>query len=1100
MTSDRELRERALDVRRSFIVQAPAGSGKTELLIQRYLALLARVEVPEQVVALTFTRKAAAEMRRRVLAALAEGEAGRCPQQEHRRRTFELAKAVVEQDRARDWAIAMQPGRLRIETLDALNARLAQHLSVLAGGIGDADVLERPATSYLRAVRRTLAALGSDEPLSADVERVLLAVDGSVGRLEDLLASLLPTRDQWLPHLTKRAVNDLRAHLERALVRLVTEEIEGAARVLPEDFLSRAAALLTPLAEGLGEPELGPCSTVVGMLSVDAWRAMPAMFLTQTNTWRKQLSTRSGFAAGDGELKARCLELIEEYRDADHVRSAIARLRDLPSPHYADEEWLLLQSLRNILLRLVAELKLVFAEQNATDFIDLAVAAQDALGAVDAPSDLLLALDHRVQHLLVDEFQDTSHSQLHLLRLLTAGWERDDGRTLFLVGDPMQSIYRFRHADMSLFLEIYANGFESIEIEPIALVANFRSAPTVIDWVNHTFAKIFPERDDIGAGMAGFRSCQATRQRDSAHAVRWHVLTDDHSRAEVERVTAIVSDEVRRDPSQSIAVLVRSRRHLHGLQSSLRAAGVSARAVELEPPRREQIVQDLITLTRALTHLADRVAWLGLLRAPWCGLTWSDLSVIAAAPVEQAIWTTITTDAAIATLSTDGRARVQGLREILAMRFEVRSSLPFEQWIEETWRAIGGPACLDTLEEAQSAERFFDALVNVADRGDVDDPVALADWFSEPYGQGDAPTGAGIEIMTIHRAKGLEFDTVVLLGLGRRPKSDDTRALYWLERTADDGSEDLLLAPLRTAKDGSDAIATVIRKADMDRDRAERARLLYVATTRARNRLHLVAAVKPDSGRAVAGSFLEFVWDAVVEQMALDAPQDRHEVPEPRAALVPLRRLKEVAVVHYEAEPLAAPAARPEFAWARHAAVQVGTLVHTVLQELADNGLDGYTVDSLEEQRQRFRRELRLRGVDDADLTRAVERVVGAVRAVMADQTGRWLLSGHRDAASELPLTIRGARALEHLRIDRTFVDTDGRRWIVDFKTGVHEGGDVDEFLDSEVERYRPQLARYATALAAIEQRPIWVGLYFPLLQAFRSWQPDISSAERAVD
>jgi len=261
-----------------------------------------------------------------------------------------------------------------------------------------------------------------------------------------------------------------------------------------------------------------------------------------------------------------------------------------------------------------------------------------------------------------------------------------------------------------------------------------------------------------------------------------------------------------------------------------------------------------------------------------------------------------------------------------------------------------------------------------------------------------------------------------------------------------------------------------------------------------------VAAVKPDANRAVAGSFLEFMWDAVVEQMASNSTEHRADVPECRAALVPLRRLKKVAVARSQITSPAATAVRPEFAWARHAAVQVGTLVHAVLQEIAENGLEHYTVGSIEEQKLRFRRELRLRGVDDADLTRAVERVVEAVRAVIADQTGRWLLSDHCDAASELPLTLRGARALEHLRIDRTFVDADGRRWIVDFKTGVHEGGDVDEFLDSEVERYRPQLTRYAVALADFEQRPIWVGLYFPLLQTFRSWQPDIPAAVRATE
>src|SRR5262249_35613495 len=95
---------------------------------------------------------------------------------------------------------------------------------------------------------------------------------------------------------------------------------------------------------------------------------------------------------------------------------------------------------------------------------------------------------------------------------------------------------------------------------------------------------------------------------------------------------------------------------------------------------------------------------------------------------------------------------------------------------------------------------------------------------------------------------------------------------------------------------------------------------------------------------------------------------------------------------------------------------------------------------------------------------------------------GRWVLGRHEDARSELRLTLRVGDVLEHVRLDRTFV-ADGQRWIVDFKTGRHEGADRDAFLASEIERYRPQLDRYAAALAAIESRPVQVALYFPLLK-----------------
>ena len=162
--SDRAARKRALDIGRSFIVQAPAGSGKTELLIQRYLALLPTVDLPEQIVAITFTRKAAAEMRGRVLDALKGVAAGEPPPKRHQEATYGLASRALEQDRLQSWNLIEQPQRLRIDTLDALNAWLAQRLPMLSGGIAGANVVEDAREHYRVAARRLLERAGEETP------------------------------------------------------------------------------------------------------------------------------------------------------------------------------------------------------------------------------------------------------------------------------------------------------------------------------------------------------------------------------------------------------------------------------------------------------------------------------------------------------------------------------------------------------------------------------------------------------------------------------------------------------------------------------------------------------------------------------------------------------------------------------------------------------------------------------------------------------------------------------------------------------------------------------------------------------------------------
>ncbi len=1103
--SDQEARQHALDINRSFIVQAPAGSGKTELLIQRYLALLANVELPEQIIAITFTRKAAAEMRGRVLQALRAAACEEMPTAQHRLKTRGLATAVLTRARELDWDLAAQPQRLRIGTLDALNAWLAQRLPVLSGGIAGAAIVENGREFYVRATRRVLEHLGTPGEPGDCLQLLLRRLDNRYHHLETLLAELLPRRDQWLHYLTPGSDTELRRALENGLASLVGEQLNHLAEALPEDAVDELVALLHHGARSATAPAIA--AAFAPWLKLDrlpaptaqssaAYKALPELLLVKGGTWRQQLRADIGFGAEHNAARSRLRDLIVTLRQQPELQQILVAIRKLPSPHYDETQWQTLAALRVVLRHLTAELRLVFAERTTVDFIELALAAQSALGESDAPSELLLALDRRVQHILVDEFQDTSHTQLRLLELLTAGWQQGDGRTLFLVGDPMQSIYRFRDADMSLFLKTKTRGVGDVRCESLVLARNFRSGPVVIDWINKHFQSIFPSVDELGSGAARFYPCETTR-KDSAYAtVELHALRGADPQVEVERVIEILSDERDRYPDHSVAILVQSRSHLEGLHEQLRARQLTVHAVELEAPNQRQVVQDLLGLTRALTHLADRIAWLGVLRAPWCGLTWEDLHRLVLNDREQPVWALMNDSQCVERLSADGRHRLAHCREILQRAFDCRAQQPLARWVERTWVTLGGPACLDRSAELEQADRFFLSLGELGRRGDLDDPPSLESHFSDPRGQGETPRESGVEIMTIHRAKGLEFDTVLLLGLGRSPPPDRGRGLYWLERVAADGREDLLLAPLTATADEPDDLGDFLRRADRERDLAERARLLYVATTRARNRLHLIGQIKPGARNPPSRSLLSYLWPHVQERFgdveaAADAPRSA------AASIRPvLRRLADgfdlpltPTVTEVAALPIAGPA-RPEFEWAGQAALQIGTVVHSALQTMADTAVENWNAAKVGEQSGRFRGELRLLGVEEAELEASTQRVIEALCRVLADETGCWLLQNHAQAASELQLTLHTEAGLEHVRLDRTFVDEDGTRWIVDFKTSTHEGGAMAEFLESEVERYRPQLERYANAMAAIDERPIRLGLYFPLLQAFRDWAP----------
>ena len=184
-----------------------------------------------------------------------------------------------------------------------------------------------------------------------------------------------------------------------------------------------------------------------------------------------------------------------------------------------------------------------------------------------------------------------------------------------------------------------------------------------------------------------------------------------------------------------------------------------------------------------------------------------------------------------------------------------------------------------------------------------------------------------------------------------------------------------------------------------------------------------------------------------------------------------------------------------EFDWATETARHVGTVVHRELQRIArDGAASGKGARSGPDAavaRRRYIDELAELGVPAERREAAAERIATAVRRTLEDERGRWLLDPrHASSANELALTGRVDGTTVSVVIDRTFIDEEGIRWIVDYKSSSHEGADLEGFLSSEQERYRPQLERYASFMRHLGPEPIRLGLYFPLLSAWRSWLP----------
>ncbi len=1078
---DEAARAAALDTARSLLVRAPAGSGKTELLTRRYLALLATVTEPEAILAVTFTRKAAAEMRARILAAL-EKAGGVPPEPEYERKTWELAVAARERAEARGWRLEETPSRLKIETLDALALSLSQRLPWRSRLGGTLRPSESPDEMYRAAAGACLRRMGTNAAGAAAARQLVAHTDADLERAEKLLADMLKRRDAWPDFLFDRP-QEIVAAARRELARRV------------ENRLARARGELEPYATELAD--LGGRSALAQLrelrdlpptnaAELAPWTALAELALTKAGTARKSVPK-------DLDLDKNGAKRLRELGLTEAACAALHAARGLPEA----ADFALETALLELLKPAAAELQLGFAARGECDFAEITLRACEALrDEAGAPSALAFALDGRLEHILVDEFQDTSAAQYRLLELLTQDWQPGNGRTLFLVGDPMQSINRFRNAKVEMFLRTAAEGrMGAVALEGLELARNFRSQAELVTWANRVFSAIFPAEDDADIGAARFSAAAAAVEAVAEAGVETHAAGSAAGRDEAALVAELVQRELA-GGTKDIAVLVRARTHLRAILPALRRRGIAFEAVKLWTLEESPVARDLLALTRAVFDPADRVAWLAALRAPWCGLTLADLHALCGdLPRDEAHATIPDLFAArAARLSEDGKPRAARTMAVLNAAAAERGRVPARRLMAWCWQALGAEACLAPDANPADAEAMLE-LIEAHDRGDGTlDLDRLEQAAAKLMAAPEHAPEVRVKVMTMHQAKGLEFDTVILPGLGRPPRGDEHRMLRWLYRPARGDEPARFLPAAAPPRGGRSPVHALVKQEERRSDEQEVLRLLYVAATRARRKLHLVAEVKYRQDGELAlprgGSLLQPLWQALGADLSRQATS---------AAAVPMAVAPPPLLLRRVPAEWAPPPAAAEVAWSAAAPApppaamlplhggaaalsrQLGTAAHILLRRLAGRTPLQWTAGEL-------RQALWTAGVGPAEWEAARTRLEAMLERTVGDERGRWILAAHEAAQCEWAIQGVVQEGLRQAIVDRSFIE-EGVRWVIDYKTGAHEGAALAAFLDGQVEIYRPQLEGYAELLRAMEARPVRCGLYFPALGGWREWQ-----------
>ncbi|MHC1729796.1 MAG: UvrD-helicase domain-containing protein [Syntrophobacteraceae bacterium] len=1131
--ADAAKRSRAVDPRKSFHLEAPAGSGKTFLLTARFLRLLGLVAHPQQILALTFTNKAAAEMRERV-----RGYLDRAKRREEAKNEAD-AELLGYASRALDVhkifeELLLAGEVLRIQTFHSFCYAVASQ-APLEAGISPGSMLMDGSEQefFLR------------ETIGEALQEIAKRREGDAAR-QALMNRLLYLNNSWW--LLANEMEDLVKRRE-GLVELVhvlgrdkaTGYLSSRVRELVETELNALRIEFEKCSIGarwarflkeIGDSGASAACNLPASIPEPKWESLPQWiciadtFLTAGGGVRKQFGPKTGFYSGFA--KTEWGEAIQCIPPAAVER--LVRIRELPA-HDApvrdpDTLW-------DLVLLLHSVLEIYDSRRAARRILDFSALEMAALRLFDAtdPSDLQLVLDQRIRHILVDEFQDTSRQQWELLQKLCAGWSDADGRTLFLVGDPKQSIYGFRKAEVKLFMDaregIPIESGGRVMLEPLILDTNFRSQPHLIDWCNRIFSRTVmaehkPEYDEVPFSPAVVSPTTAVHADPALPELALFLEWPDREAArvrEAEWLAGRIAQSLDKNGRDSqAAILLFSRTHLPVYLEALQRRKIPVQVKEGLKLSERPEVRHLWLLSRGIVLPQDDLAWAAQLRSPWLHI---DLDRFHAISREEGLWIE-----KIRSFS-EKDVEIRRFWEALGAARQHVGHEPLRDVIESAWLDLEGARIISSRWGSRGincCRRFLDMLGEAEAGEPVQTLERLEQLLENAYEPVDPDTASSnVSLYTVHSAKGLEFDSVFIPFLDWNPVTGKKGRLppYMLERLP--GSGDYLLAPRPDRLGGQeDPLYKMLGKLNTMRRMGESKRLFYVAVTRARHELVISGAVKMTKEGFSAAGKSPLGWlnshygiDELAGLCDIRCSEEAGTIDEEwkkslqtgdgtfsvlvepdqgSGAALPVESVTvELSPAEFKREKPAFRVVSPSSLTifdreAGHEVLQPretpldcapnlwGTLVHRLFAEYGDTG----RLPAVE----RACTPLRQAGIDKDKSLEIAARALQEVRSCLADP---WLQAFYSVPSAlrkvEWPLECVHEGGMIFSGIIDLAAQIGGEWKLVDFKTSSPAAGEtIEDFRSKEIELYRPQLAAYREMWAK------YIGLQPGSVEAFIYW------------
>ncbi len=1040
---DLDARQQALLTGKSFIVQAPAGSGKTELLTQRFLALLATVDEPEQILALTFTRKAAQEMAHRILQALHDAKIQTPLKSEHQKATRLLADQALRQSEKGNWKLLENPQRLRIKTFDGFCMEVYQSIpKEESATLSNLQIDPKPI--YHQAVQKWFQYCRENIQYHDALKVLIRQENNQLHRLFKKLVDSLYTRDQWLPAIAVQKEQSLEEHQE-ALATLADYHWQHLNRTLPPKIQNDLIHLIHQYHAYVPEgfPELKGIHSL-NDLDGSSIKALRQLLLTSTQSIRKCFDHYVGVKQKKPSepayavLKEDSEAFLSQLHGYEEFIEKLLILCEMPHPDEIDIDWESLHAYYQLLPILAAYLNMEFEEQESMDYIYVANQALYALQTTD----ISLYFEEKLHHLLIDEFQDTSSLQLRLIEQLTENWSQEQHKSLFLVGDPMQSIYRFRSAQVGIFLQIQQQGLCNIPLTPLYLSQNFRSNANLIQHFNQEFEIIFPKVEQIELGGVRFHPAHPTQMADDNCFVQTNFYQDsqEQSHAIIEIIQeALLQKDLR------VAILVRSRTKLPDILNRLRNEQMAYSGVDLFPLGERLFIRDLWNLTQLFLEPGQRVHELAVLASPLCGLSLLELEEIARLEPKASLFDSLKRT------SYPLSPRLDFFLKTYQSAYQEREQLPLYECIEQLASKLSFFKTLHDFEKKE-AFLFFDILENACEKQIMPSSKDIQEKLKQTFVS--SFQGTQIQVMTIHKSKGLEFDWVILPDMGTKTRNSD-KTLFNTYNNPQTGRTFVL-------PNHQHPNLKILDAFNQKQEAYEAQRICYVAFTRAKKRLYCLDSQETPQKNS---------FRALFQPKAFQKGQiTRQTQPSQIDGKASLKRIPEKNYIqHHPPQPYHHPGMPFEnHLWEK----QLGIAAHRILQWICEFHPQATQDIPWQLATQIFKSQ----GFSDADGQKALQQIQQWLIPSLNHPKGQWITQSHSFEKNEFELLYQDESIVRQIIIDRLFID-EGRLWIIDFKTKNHKP------------EYQIQLERYAKAIHTLyPEYPIHCGLFFIATQEFIPW------------